>query len=129
MSGLRVSGFPTLTAHSSALDTTVDLGSFNGLYTHAVGDDTPDGFPVWRTASERRLNVSLVHMPEKGWIWPWFSPKIAAPRQSSRAILMHKVTPQLLPEVTSTWRVRKPAPPDLYVDCSQSCTQWRPTSC
>ena len=87
-------------------------------------EDAGISYNVWRTASERRLNVSLVHMPEKGWIWPWFSPKIAAPRQSARAILMHKVTPQLLPEVTSTWRVRKPAPPDLYVDCSQSCTQW-----
>ena len=46
MGGLRVSGFPTLTAHSSALDTTLDLGSFNGLYTHAAGDNPPDGFPV-----------------------------------------------------------------------------------
>ncbi len=38
VSMLRVSGFPTLTAHSSALDTTLDLGSFNGLYNHVPGD-------------------------------------------------------------------------------------------
>ena len=48
-SGLRVSGFPTLTAHSDALGITLELDSFNGMYTHTPGDDSPDGFPVWRT--------------------------------------------------------------------------------
>lgn len=37
---------------------------------------------------------------------------------------MHKVTPQLLPEVTRTWQVALRAPSDLMVDCSQACTQW-----
>ena len=40
MGGLRVSGFPTLTAHSSALDTTLDLGSFNG--TLVDGERQPE---------------------------------------------------------------------------------------
>ena len=50
--GLRVSGFPAITAHSAALGITLDLDSYNGVYTHVHNDDTPDGFPVWRTGDE-----------------------------------------------------------------------------
>ena len=87
-------------------------------------EDAGISYNVWRVANARNLSVSLVHMPEKGWIWPWFAPKIAAPHLSARAILMHKVTPKLLPEVTATWKVALPAPSDLVVDCSQTCTAW-----
>lgn len=87
-------------------------------------EDAGISYNVWRVAGAKNLSISLVHMPEKGWIWPWFNPKIREVEQSARAILMHKVTPQLLPEVTRTWRVATPAPPDLMVDCSQSCAQW-----
>eukprot|EP01045_Picozoa_sp_COSAG04_P033082 COSAG04_NODE_6711_length_1272_cov_1.241262_1_plen_94_part_10 len=69
MNGLRVSGFPTLTAHSSALGTTLDLGSFNGLYTHAAGDDTPDGFPVWRTGPEEHQRLLYIRTGEVDWIF------------------------------------------------------------
>ena len=64
-------------------------------------EDAGISYNVWRAANAHNLSVSLVHMPERGWIWPWFNAKIAEPRLSARAILMHKVTPQLLPEVTS----------------------------
>ena len=87
-------------------------------------EDAGISYNVWRAASSLGLNVSLVHMPERGWIWPWFSPKIAAPRQSARAILLHKATPQLLPEILASWKVALPAPTDLMVDCSQSCATW-----
>ena len=79
---------------------------------------------MWRTVNARKLRVTIVHLPERGWIWPWFNAKIAETEQSRRAILMHKVTPKLLPEVTSTWKLALRAPADLMVDCSQSCTQW-----
>ena len=87
-------------------------------------EDAGISYNVWRASSALNLSVSLVHMPERGWIWPWFSPKIAEARQSARAILMHKVTPQLLPEVLASWKVELPAPDDLMVDCSQSCATW-----
>ena len=51
VTALRVGGFPALSAHSGALGVTVELDSFNGLYTHTPGDDTPDGFPIWRTGA------------------------------------------------------------------------------
>ena len=60
---------------------------------------------------------------EKGWIWPWFSPKIAEVAASAKAIVMHKVTPRTFTEVTLQWNVSHPAPP-IVVDCSQSCYQW-----
>ena len=63
---MRVSGF---TAHSSTLDTTLDLGSFNGMYTHAAGDDTPDGFPVWRTGPEEKLRFLYFQTGRAGWIF------------------------------------------------------------
>lgn len=50
-SELRVGGFPSTRAHSATLGVALDLGSFNGLYSHADGDDTPEGFPVWRCDS------------------------------------------------------------------------------
>lgn len=68
--------------------------------------------------------IRIVHMPERGWIWPWFHKKIADRELSSRAIMMHKVTPAILPEVARTWQLRVPAPDDLQVDCTQSCAQW-----
>ena len=87
-------------------------------------EDAGISYNAWKAALAANLSVSIVHMPEKGWIWPWFNPKIAEPALSARAILMHKVTPALLPEVLRTWKVRQPAPSDLYADCSQRCSQW-----
>ena len=87
-------------------------------------EDAGISYNVWRAANALKINVSLVHMPEKGWIWPWFSPKIADARQSARAILMHKVTPQNYKEVSSAWKTSLRAPADLMVDCSQTCTTW-----
>ena len=87
-------------------------------------EDAGISYNVWRVANERQLKISVVHMPERGWIWPWFAPKIAEPGQSARAIMMHKVTPETLPEVLRHWRVAEPAPAGLAVDCSQTCTSW-----
>ena len=87
-------------------------------------EDAGISYNVWRAVQAKKLRVTVVHMPEKGWIWPWFSPKISGREESSRAILMHKVTPATLPEVTATWQVGVAAPDDLLVDCSQTCTQW-----
>ena len=98
--------------------------------THAPGlhmwhhEDAGISYNAWKAALEHDLHVTMVHMPEKGWIWPWFSPKIADPAQSARAILMHKVTPPLLAEVLRSWKVQQPAPSDVYADCSQKCSQW-----
>ena len=60
---------------------------------------------------------------EKGWIWPWFSPKISEVAASAKAIVMHKVTPATFQQVTTVWNVSQPAPP-IGVDCSQTCAQW-----
>jgi len=87
-------------------------------------EDAGISYNVWRVANAKGLKISVVHMPERGWIWPWFSPKIAEGSQSARAIMMHKVTPETLPEVLRHWKVDQPAPSDLAVDCSQSCTSW-----
>ena len=54
-------------------------------------EDAGISYNLWRAVNERGLRVSVVHMPEKGWIWPWFHQKIAAPAMSARAIMMHKV--------------------------------------
>ena len=55
-------------------------------------EDAGISYNVWRAVNARGLRVSVVHLPEKGWIWPWFRPgKIANDESSSRAILMHKV--------------------------------------
>ena len=76
---LRVSGFPTLTATMAAKQgtddpfaeledlcagedsTALNLGSFNGEYTHTAGDNTPDGFPVWRTGPAARQRFLFFH--------------------------------------------------------------------
>lgn len=87
-------------------------------------EDAGISYNVWRTVLAHQMRVSVVHMPERGWIWPWFSPKIRDPQQSARAILMHKVTPSNLGEVLRTWKVREPAPTGLAVDCTQTCTTW-----
>ena len=87
-------------------------------------EDAGISYNAWKAAVAKNLTVSVVHMPEKGWIWPWFNPKIADAELSSRAILMHKVTPALLQQVLSTWKVDQRAPSDVFADCSQSCSQW-----
>lgn len=98
--------------------------------THSPGlhmwhhEDAGISYNAWKAALQHDLHVTMVHMPEKGWIWPWFSPKIESPELSARAILMHKVTPPLLQEVLRTWKVQERAPSDVYADCSQKCSQW-----
>lgn len=87
-------------------------------------EDAGISYNAWRAARTHDMRVTVVHMPEKGWIWPWFSPKISNREDSSRAILMHKVTPATLPNVLDSWKVELAAPEDLIVDCSQTCRQW-----
>ena len=87
-------------------------------------EDAGISYNIWRVANAKGLRISVVHMPERGWIWPWFNEKIAAPDQSARAIMMHKVTPATLPNVLRHWKVAEPAPATLAVDCSQTCTTW-----
>jgi hypothetical protein len=51
--GMFVSGFPVdQSVHSTILAVTLDLGSFNGRYSHSQGDVTTEGFPVWRLADD-----------------------------------------------------------------------------
>ena len=78
---------------------------------------------MWRTVNARKLRVTIVHLPERGWIWPWFNAKIAETEQSRRAILMHKVTPRNLPQVLQAWQIEQPGP-ELVIDCSQACSVW-----
>jgi hypothetical protein len=87
-------------------------------------EDAGISYNVWGVVNAKQLRVTVVHMPEKGWIWPWFHPKIAEPDQSARAIMMHKVTPQTLPDVLRHWKVAEPAPAELSIDCRQSCSKW-----
>eukprot|EP01043_Picozoa_sp_COSAG02_P033321 COSAG02_NODE_2268_length_9281_cov_8.820518_3_plen_621_part_00 len=48
--GLRVGGFPKQSAHSTFFGYTIELESFNGVYTVQDGEQTALGFPVWRRA-------------------------------------------------------------------------------
>lgn len=45
-------------------------------------EDAGISYNMWRVANARSLKVTVVHMPEKGWIWPWFHEKIAKPEMS-----------------------------------------------
>jgi hypothetical protein len=86
-------------------------------------EDAGISYNLWRAVIHRGLNLSIVHLPEKGWIWPWFNSKIQDPAASAKAIVMHKVTPSTFKQVVRQWNVSEPAPP-IEVDCSQTCTQW-----
>ena len=106
---------------------------------------------AWRTVLAHGVKAALVHLPEKGWIWPWYfkqkiiltlalalnrtltltptltryHKEIAEKQGSSRGIIMHKVTPELYPTVTvgeARWKLAEPAPRSI-VDCSQRCSQ------
>lgn len=50
---LAVSGFrsQTVSTYLGKTIAPVELSTFNGKYTYAEGDDTPEGFPVWRRVS------------------------------------------------------------------------------
>ena len=54
-------------------------------------EDAGISYNLWRTVIRRGLNLTVVHLPEKGWIWPWFNSKISEPAASAKAIVMHKV--------------------------------------
>lgn len=69
MASLWVSGFPTTTAHSTALGITLELSSFNGQYTHTRGEDTPDGFPAWHTGSGEQLRFLYFHTGKAKWVF------------------------------------------------------------
>ena len=86
-------------------------------------EDAGISYNVWRTVLKHKLHAALVHLPEKGWIWPWFHEEIKERQGSARGIIMHKVTPDLYEKVLQTWRVAEPAPRSI-VDCSQRCSQW-----
>ena len=91
-------------------------------------EDAGISYQMWRAATRLGLHAALVHLPERGWIQPWFhkesfatEPK--ATETSARTIVMHKVTAENYAEVAAAWRVGARAPP-LKVDCSQQCRQW-----
>ena len=86
-------------------------------------EDAGISYNAWRTVLRHGVQAALVHLPERGWIWPWFHKEIAEREGSSRGIIMHKITPQLYPEVLHTWKLQEPAPAAV-VDCSQRCSQW-----
>jgi hypothetical protein len=67
--GLRVSGFPTRTARSEALGVTLELSTFNGVYTHLPGDDTIGGFPVWRRGVGDEERFLYMGNQQKYWIF------------------------------------------------------------
>ena len=91
-------------------------------------EDAGISYNAWRTVLRHGVQAALVHLPERGWIQPWFhkesfatEPK--ATETSARTIVMHKVTAENYAEVAAAWRVGAKAPP-LKVDCSQQCKQW-----
>jgi hypothetical protein len=89
-------------------------------------EDAGISYNAWRTVLAHGVKAALVHLPEKGWIWPWYHKEIAEKQGSSRGIIMHKVTPDLYPMVTAgdaKWKLTEPAPRSI-VDCSQRCSQW-----
>ena len=89
-------------------------------------EDAGISYNAWRTVLAHGVKAALVHLPEKGWIWPWYHKEIAEKQGSSRGIIMHKVTPDLYPTVTvgeARWKLAEPAPRSI-VDCSQRCSQW-----
>ncbi len=61
--------FPTRTARSEALGVTLDLSSFNGVYTHLPGDDTSGGFPVWRRGVGDDERFLYMRNQKKYWIF------------------------------------------------------------
>lgn len=83
------------------------------------GEGTPaGGGPAGQPA------IHLVHLPEKGWFWPWFNQdSFARPGMSAKAIVVHKVGPALYPAVHAAWDVATPLPA-VVADCSQSCAEW-----
>ena len=64
-------------------------------------EDAGISYNAWRTVLAHGVKAALVHLPEKGWIWPWYHKEIAEKQGSSRGIIMHKVTPDLYPMVTA----------------------------
>ena len=64
-------------------------------------EDAGISYNAWRTVLAHGVKAALVHLPEKGWIWPWYHKEIAEKQGSSRGIIMHKVTPELYPRSPS----------------------------
>eukprot|EP00967_Tisochrysis_lutea_P155873 scaffold312873_cov33-Tisochrysis_lutea.AAC.2 len=82
------------------------------------------GSGVGADGAGNRRKVHLIHLPEKGWFWPWYnSQNFAKPGMLAKAIVVHKVTPTLYPEVKAAWEVKVPFP-KVVADCSQSCATW-----
>ena len=86
-------------------------------------EDAGISYNIWKTVNRFQRNTSIVHFPEKGWFWPWFSEKLAEPKMSSRALIVHKVKPNTVERVKGAWDIRAPHP-KYKIDCSQTCAQW-----
>lgn len=68
--------------------------------------------------------VYVVHLPEKGWFWPWFNEAAFSPPMSAKAIVVHKVVDEALwAKVRAAWDVAAPLP-RVVADCSQTCASW-----
>lgn len=86
-------------------------------------EDAGISYNVWRTVVQLGLPMAIVHLPERGWIWPWFDPALRFAGESARAIVVHKVTPVQYEHVASVWNVSCSAPV-VTVDCTQTCARW-----
>ena len=96
------------------------------MWHHEDAGISYNAFRAVLGAKALRPNVSaaLVHLPEDGWIFPWFNPDaLGKARDSSRAIVVHKVSPDMYARVAAKWQMALPAPA-LTIDCNQRCSSW-----
>ena len=68
----------------------------------------------------KRLNVAIVHMPERGWVFPWVRDYSLL---SKKTLLIHKFKASELGPLLDGWDINE-AFPKIEIDCSQSCEQW-----
>lgn len=85
-------------------------------------EDAGVSYNVWKTATtDSRVPLRLVHLPERGWLWPWPHPKLA--EAAARAVFVHKVKPRLEARVRTWWTLDVPLAA-ARINCAQKCAAW-----
>ena len=84
-------------------------------------EDAGISYNVWTTIATDRTGLKVVHVPERGWFWPWLHPKLQ--EASDRALFVHKVKPKLMPDVRTYWNVTTPMR-RFQINCDRPCAAW-----